>query len=202
MAHGRFLGLLLLALSSTYGCGGAPASGPEAPPAPTPSVDAPESPSEPATTPETPALDASGGDSKPAPGSEEKWAGEDEALKPTKPGTPVERTKEETRTTEVIRQTVLANRQPVRDCYDKGRKELGDLKGTMTIKFTLDPQGAVKSAELDLKNSDIRAPAIVNCSIDALKKIKFPPSSRGMDTTVNYPFDFKPDGGGGSSKKR
>ena len=58
----------------------------------------------------------------------------------------------------------------------------------------------MKNAELNLERSDIKAPAVVNCAIDAIKRIKFPPSSRGMDTTVNYPFDFKPDGGGSSAE--
>jgi len=123
--------------------------------------------------------------------NEGKWEGEEKAAAA---GKPVERTAAETRTTEVIQKIVLDHRQPVRDCYDKARKELPDLRGKLVIKFTLDPEGNVKKAELDVAGSDIKAPAVSNCAIDAIKKIKFPPSSRGMDTTVNYPFDFKPDG--------
>jgi TonB family protein len=200
MALRRSTGLLLLAVVSLGGCGGTPSSAAE-----TPAGTPPETPAaaaEPAAEPE--AQPASGSDTpsaeaKPAEGSDEKWEGEEKAVGA---GTPVPRTKEETRTTAVIADTVKANRQPVRDCYDKGRKELGDLKGTMTISFTLDPDGKVKKAELNLKRSDIKAPSVVNCAIDALKKIKFPPSSRGMETSVDYPFDFKPDGGGGSGKKQ
>jgi TonB family protein len=201
MANGRTTGLLLLALSSLAGCGGAPSSAAEAPA--NASAEAPATPSEPAPASESSGTEAAGdtpsAETKPAEGSDEKWEGEEKAVAA---GTPVARTKEETRTTPVIQETIKANRQPIRDCYDKGRKEIGDLKGTMTIKFTLDPDGAVKQAELVLDKSDIKAPAVVNCAIAALKKIKFPPSSRGMDTTVNYPFDFKPDGGGGSGKKQ
>jgi len=119
--------------------------------------------------------------------SEGQWEGEAEAV--SKPGAPQ---KTETRTTAVIQKVVLDNRKPVRDCYDKAKKELPDLKGTMTIKFVLDPEGNVKTAELNIERSDVKAPSVVDCSIEAIKKIKFPPSSRGMDTTVNYPFDFKP----------
>ena len=198
MAHGRSTALLLLALSPVA-CGGG-ATDPEAPPA-SPPPEAPATPSEPAPAAESPAApgsDTPSGETKPAGGSDDKWAGEEEAVGP---GTPVARTKDETRTTAVIQETIKANRQPIRDCYDKGRKDLGDLKGTMMIKLMLDPEGAVKKAELVLDKSDIKAPAIVNCAIAELKKIKFPPSSRGMDTVVNYPFDFKPDGGGSGKKK-
>ena len=97
----------------------------------------------------------------------------------------------ETRTTEVIRQVVLANRKPFRDCYEKRKKDLPTLTGTMTLHFTLDPEGKVKSAELNQERSDLKSPTVVNCALAELKKLKFPASSRGMETTVNYPFDFK-----------
>jgi predicted small lipoprotein YifL len=97
----------------------------------------------------------------------------------------------ETRTTEVIQKVVQDNRKPIRACFDKARKELPDLSGTMTIHFVLDPEGGVKSAELNVERSEVKAPSVVNCAIDQLKKIKFPPSSRGMESKVNYPFSFK-----------
>jgi hypothetical protein len=150
-----------------------------------------DTPTDSTPTDSTPASSASGEGGGKSEGSEAQWEGEKDAV-----SKPVARTAEETRTTEVIQKVVVDNRAAVRDCYDRGRKELPDLKGTMIIKFTLDPEGHVKKAELNMDGSTIKAPAIVNCSIDAIKRIKFPASSRGMDTTVNYPFDFKPDGGG------
>lgn len=103
---------------------------------------------------------------------------------------------EDSRTTQSIQKVILDNRKPIRACYDKHKKDLPTLKGTMTIHFVLDPEGNVKKAELNLERSDIKAPDLVDCALAHLKKLKFPPSSKGMDTTVNYPFDFKPDGGG------
>jgi hypothetical protein len=102
---------------------------------------------------------------------------------------------QDTRTTQSIQNAVAANRKPIRACYDKARKDLPDLKGTLTIHFVLDAEGNVKKAELNVERSDIKSPEVANCAIGELKKLKFPPSSRGMDTAVNYPFDFKPDGG-------
>ncbi len=98
----------------------------------------------------------------------------------------------ETRTTELIQKTVVNGRKPFRDCYEKAKKDLPTLQGTMTLKFTLDPEGKVKSAELNQERSDLKSPAVVDCALAELKKLKFPPSSRGMETTVNYPFNFKP----------
>jgi uncharacterized low-complexity protein len=103
----------------------------------------------------------------------------------------------EKRTTEVIQGIVQDNRKAIRACYDKARKQLPDLAGQMTIHFVLDPEGKLKKAELNQERSSLKSPEVVKCAIDALKKIKFPPSSRGMESTINYPFNFKPDGGGG-----
>jgi hypothetical protein len=198
MAIRRSTAPFLFSLFAALGCGGTPSTDASAPGAGAPA--AAEAPA--AGTPtseETPSAEtpASGESAGSAPASEEKWAGEEEAVAKT----PVARTADEKRTTAVIQETIIANRQPVRDCYDKGRKELPDLKGTMTIEIVLDPDGNVRSAKLNAEKSDIKSPAVVSCSVDALKKIKFPPSSRGMETTVNYPFDFRPDGGGSKKKQ-
>lgn len=91
------------------------------------------------------------------------------------------------------------NRKPVRACYEKAQKEIPDLKGTMTIKFVLDPEGNVKSAELVPERSDIKSPDVANCAIAVIKGLKFPRSPKGMETTVNYPYNFKPPQGSGSA---
>jgi hypothetical protein len=95
-----------------------------------------------------------------------------------------------------IQKLVSDNRKPVRACYDKARKELPDLKGTMTITFIIDPEGNVKSAELNPERSEVKSPDIVNCAISVIKSLKFAKSAKGMETTVNYPYTFKPQGGG------
>lgn len=91
-----------------------------------------------------------------------------------------------------VQKLVSDNRKPVRECYLKARKELPDLKGTLTIKFVIDPEGNVKSAELNPERSDIKSPDVVNCAIATIKSLKFPASAKGMETTVNYPYNFKP----------
>jgi TonB family protein len=98
----------------------------------------------------------------------------------------------ETRTTQVIQDVVNQNRAKVRACYDAAQKKLPDLKGDLVLKFTLNPEGGVKSIEQDLEKSTLKSPEVAKCAMDEIKSWKFPPSSRGMDTTVNYPFNFKP----------
>jgi len=52
--------------------------------------------------------------------------------------------------------------------------------------------GKVKKIELNQQTSTLKAPAVVECAIKVIKGLDFPPSSRGMETTVNYPYNFNP----------
>ena len=156
------------------------ACGGEATPPPQTAADAPAAES--SATAE-PAAD------KPAADPEEgAWAGEAEAKSEKVP--PGAEGKTETRTMEVIAKIVQDNRQPVRDCMDKAKKDLPDLKGDMVIHFVIDPEGKVKKAELNQERSTLKSPVVVDCAIKAVQAIKFPPSSRGMDSTVNYPYNL------------
>jgi hypothetical protein len=156
----------------------------------------------------TPAADAPGNEpaASPAAGKADEggWEGEAEAKKSDSDGAaaasgssagkpaPADTKGEETRTVDVIAKIVKESRQPVRDCYDKAQKELPTLKGDMVIFFVLDPEGKVKKIELNQQASTLKAPAVVDCAIKVIKGLSFPASSRGMETTVNYPYNFNP----------
>jgi TonB family protein len=93
-----------------------------------------------------------------------------------------------------IRAVVASNRDAFRACYDKAAKARPGIKGTYTLKFVVNPDGTVKSAEADVTKSEIHAPDLDTCAVAALKTLKFPPSKRGMESSVKNPFDFKPQG--------
>ena len=170
------------------GCGGSEPSA-QSPASAAPAADAPSA--EPAAAPAAGKAADEGG-----------WEGEDEAKKASGDGAassgssgkpaPPDTKGEETRTLDVIAKIVKDHRQPVRDCYDKAQKELPSLKGDMVIFFVLDPEGKVKKIELNQQTSTLKAPAVVDCAIKVIKGLDFPPSSRGMETTVNYPYNFNP----------
>jgi hypothetical protein len=163
-------------------CGGS--GEPAESPAVAPTADAPASEPAPAAAPAAGKADEAG------------WEGEAEAKKPAADGAaqaaPPDTKKEETRTVDVIAKIVKDNRQPVRDCYDKAQKQLPSLKGDMVIFFVLDPEGKVKKIELNQQASTLKSPEVVDCAIKVIKGLSFPPSSRGMETTVNYPYNFNP----------
>jgi TonB family protein len=96
------------------------------------------------------------------------------------------------RTMDDIRAVVTAHREVFRACYDESLKSHPGIKGAFVLRFVVNPDGSVKSAEADPKRSDIHAPDLEMCASKAVKRLKFPPSHKGMESTVNYPFDFHP----------
>jgi outer membrane biosynthesis protein TonB len=179
--------LVLVALAASA-CGGSP-------PPPAAAPDPAAAPTPPAATSPEPAA------AKPA-SEEDGWAGESAAKSgDAKPAAPSEAAAParagdskapETRTMDVIRKLVVDNRKAARKCYEDARKDLKDLKGDVVIHFVIDPEGNVKSAELNLERSTLKTPAVSDCVIGVIKGIKFPKSSRAMDTSTNYPFNFTP----------
>jgi len=87
---------------------------------------------------------------------------------------------------------VKAHRKEARECYEKALKQIPGLKGDVVIHFTLKPNGQVKHAELNEQRSTIREASVSSCVIDVIQKIEFPKSSKGLETDVNYPFNFNP----------
>lgn len=190
VAHSLFslpsLTIMLAAFATA--CGGSTT------PAPAAASDSPAAPAAPA---------AEAAPSKPAAAEEEGWVGEkaaksDDGAKDAPAAhdadpSPVNgKAVVETRTMDVIRKLVMDNRKAARKCYDDARKDLKDLKGDVVVHFVLDPEGKVKLAELNQERSTLKAPAVTDCVIGVIKGIKFPPSSRGMETSTNYPFNFTP----------
>jgi TonB family protein len=98
----------------------------------------------------------------------------------------------DTRTLESIRAVVAANRDKVRDCYDTALKTNPGIVGDLVVSFVIDPQGKVKTAEVNWNESDIHVPALDTCAVAAIRSLSFPPSSKGLESTVNYPFNLNP----------
>jgi hypothetical protein len=98
----------------------------------------------------------------------------------------------ETRTMKVIQQTVLDNRARFRTCYDVVQEKEPEIQGDITIYFVLGSQGRVQEATLNEQRSTLKHPEVAKCIITELRKVQFPASSKGLETKVNYPFNFNP----------
>jgi TonB family protein len=93
---------------------------------------------------------------------------------------------------EDIQTIVMARRDEARACYDKGLKDHPGIEGDLTVKFVIDPTGAVTDASVDSSKSTIHEPGVGTCVVEVIKKIKFAPSKGGFETRANYPFNFHP----------
>ncbi len=189
VAH-SFLSLLVVGAFGVTACGGS--SPPPAAPTDAPMPEATVQPEPPAAP-------------KPAASEDEGWVGEKSAKGGDSASAAPSGSKEsaaepapadgkapESRSMDVIRKLVMDNRKAARKCYDDARKDNKDLKGDVVIHFVLDPEGKVKLAELNQERSTLKAPPVVACVIAVIKGISFPKSSRAMETTTNYPFNFTP----------
>ncbi len=98
----------------------------------------------------------------------------------------------DTRGKEQIQQVIADNRQKVRACYDAALEKNPGIVGDLVVSFVIAPDGDVKQAEVNWSESDLHIPELDTCTVDAVKTFKFPASSRGLESKVNYPFNFNP----------
>lgn len=90
---------------------------------------------------------------------------------------------------------ILQNRDKFRTCYEAAHAKRDSIRGKVTLVWVLDPKGQVRDgAHIEATSSDFYDEFLESCMVGALGQLTFPPSRRGMDSTVRYPFDFKPQG--------
>jgi TonB family protein len=108
------------------------------------------------------------------------------------PGSEPSGSPEDTRTGKQIQAVITDNRQVFRDCYEAALKDNPGIQGDLVVSFVIDPDGSVKQAEINWSESEIHIPELDTCTVDTLKALRFAASSRGLESRVNYPFNFNP----------
>jgi outer membrane biosynthesis protein TonB len=152
----------------------------------------------PARTPEAPSAAAADAEPLLSAGAEEPAAAPEEPAT-TEPAAPSAESgsttpasgPRDTRTKEVISRVITDNRQKVRDCYDAALATNPGIAGDLVVGFVISPDGGVKQAEVNWAESDIHVPELDTCAAEAVRSFKFPASSRGLESKVNFPFNFK-----------
>lgn len=119
----------------------------------------------------------------------------------TAPTAPASSPPADTRGKEQIQQVIADNRHKVRACYDAALANNPGIQGDLVISFVINPEGDVKEAEVNWAESEIHIPELDTCAADSIKALKFPASSRGLESKVNYPFNFNPSPPQPRSKK-
>ena len=97
----------------------------------------------------------------------------------------------ETRTAEVMQQLVRTKKDAVKECYNAARKQSPGLKGTLTVNFTLDPDGKISKLASDPAKTDL--PQIEECALPLLKTLAFPESECGVESRFAYQFSYNTD---------
>jgi TonB family protein len=91
-----------------------------------------------------------------------------------------------------IQRVIADNRAKVRACYEAALKANPGIAGDLVVSFIINPDGSVKDAEVNWSESELHVPELDSCTLEVVQAMKFPPSSRGLESKVNYPFNFNP----------
>jgi hypothetical protein len=88
---------------------------------------------------------------------------------------------------EQIRRVVMARKGAVQSCYEIEVQKNPNLKGGLTLSWTIDPGGSVQNASV--VSSSLGSPRVEGCVVRQVKSWKFPEA--GASTNVSaYPFKF------------
>ncbi len=91
---------------------------------------------------------------------------------------------------EVIQRIVRQNHARFRSCYAAGLEKAPDLRGRVTVTFTISSTGAVGGVK---HTSDLADLAVAACVARAFGLLSFPPPDGGV-VRVTYPIDLSPAG--------
>jgi PEGA domain len=87
---------------------------------------------------------------------------------------------------DVIRRVVRAHIGEVRHCYNEGLLRNPALTGTVSVQFTIGPDGSVQKSEV--ASSTLPDAGVGTCIAGAIGMWKFPKPTGGSATVVTYPF--------------
>jgi outer membrane biosynthesis protein TonB len=91
---------------------------------------------------------------------------------------------------DIIRRIVRSHINEITYCYKQGLARDPDLKGRVTIQFTISPTGSVPVAVV--QDTDLKNRAVADCMATAAKRWKFPKPRGGGNVVVSYPFVLSP----------
>lgn len=87
---------------------------------------------------------------------------------------------------------IKSRRDGFRCCFDLYARKNPGARGKIAWQLKLKPDGAVEAATILRDKSDVTAPEVESCMAELAKSVTWARSPSGKDTTLTYPFDFKP----------
>jgi len=94
---------------------------------------------------------------------------------------------------EIIRRVVHSHHDQISYCYSKELTRSPNLRGKVTINWTISAQGFVTQSSV--KQSTLDNAAVEQCIVSKVRTWKFPEPKGGGVVIVNYPFILNPSGG-------
>jgi len=89
---------------------------------------------------------------------------------------------------ELVRKTMRANYDRLRECYGVGLERDAALRGHVTLRFTITPQGTV--SKVRVIENQLPDCEVVHCLADKVGRIVFPSAAR--PSTIVYPLALEP----------
>jgi hypothetical protein len=87
-----------------------------------------------------------------------------------------------------IRDHIVANSGPIRECYEKRLSERPTLQGKLVARFDIGPSGSVIGASAD----GIADRELIVCVVNAVRQFEFEKPHSGGKLRIAYPFKFEP----------
>jgi serine/threonine-protein kinase len=86
-------------------------------------------------------------------------------------------------------QMMVKSRLPeIRHCYDIGKLEKPDIKGSVTVRISVSKSGSVTSAAIE--SSSLHSSVAEGCVVSKIRAWTFP-TPVGGPTVISYPFNFR-----------
>jgi outer membrane biosynthesis protein TonB len=90
---------------------------------------------------------------------------------------------------DTVRKIIQSYRAQVRACYDRSLVSSPNLNGRIVYSWKILSNGTVTDAKV--AKSTLDSASLRGCVLEVLQQMQFPQSSRGLSTTVIYPFVFQ-----------
>jgi TonB family protein len=95
-----------------------------------------------------------------------------------------------------VREVVSAQRDALRNCYERGIAENPTLSGTCTLRIVVDRDGTVGLASM--QGSSLHSLSMQRCVLQLARGWRFPAPADGRAAAIEYPLAFRrqvPDAG-------
>lgn len=90
-----------------------------------------------------------------------------------------------------VMEAIQKDRDAFRCCFDLWGKDHAGEQSKIALVIELDPDGTLKTSSFKQAETDLKDAAVEACMVDVTKKMSFPPSPSGKETTYTHRFEFK-----------